>query len=340
MRRRDREDHVLAVAGHDDERLRPDPFEHVRGLHRADRHAADDLVEVRARVDRLAVNPFEDHRERRVGQDRAVRQHAEERDAEPFEALLEDPPEIRSRGQVDLVDDRTADVHALPLEQRGIEHDLVDRAADAALRDDDRGRTEHARHDRVREPDHRSDTGVSGALDEHDVAVTGEAGMRGPDAGRQVLDDAALDVVAREAAWDVDRAHPVERFGQPEHAAHEDRVLVGRDAVLDDRPLADRLDEPDGEASLLESVEDAEADRRLAAVLPRGGEVDVPHGGRRRYPRGAVLRSISWSASRRRAIVSASTASGSRYGPRRSMMSATSPRKTLASATKNCGSLL
>ena len=43
-------------------------------------------------MDRLAVNPFEDHRERRVGQDRAVRQHAEERDAEPFEALLEDRP--------------------------------------------------------------------------------------------------------------------------------------------------------------------------------------------------------------------------------------------------------
>jgi hypothetical protein len=39
-------------------------------------------------------------------------------------------------------------------------------------------------------------------------------------------------------------------------------------------------------------------------------------------------------------MVSASTASVSRYGPSRSMMSVTSPMKTLASATKNCGSLL
>ena len=106
-----------------------------------------------------------------------------------------------------------ADPHALPLEERGVEHDLVDRTADPAFRDDDRGRPEHARHDRIREPDHRADPRMPGALDEHHVAVVGEPGVRGPDAGGQVLDDAALDVVAREAAWDVDGAHLVERFG-------------------------------------------------------------------------------------------------------------------------------
>ena len=43
--------------------------------------AADDLVEVRARVDGLAVDALEDHRQGRVRQDRPVRQDAEQRDA-------------------------------------------------------------------------------------------------------------------------------------------------------------------------------------------------------------------------------------------------------------------
>ena len=70
---------------------------------------------------------------------------------------------------------------------------------------------------------------------------------------------------------------PVERVGQVEDALHEDRVLVGRDAVLDDRALADRLDEAGREAAPLEAVEHAEADGGLAAVLPGRGEVDVAH---------------------------------------------------------------
>jgi len=58
------------------------------------------------------------------------------------------------------------------------------------------------------------------------------------------------------------------------------------------------------------------------------------------HPRGVVFRSTSAIASLRRVMVSGSTASGSRYGPSRSSTSLTRPRKTLASATKNCGSLL
>ena len=47
--------------------------------------------------------------------------------------------------EVDLVDDRAGDLHAVALEQRGVEHDLVDRPADAALGHDDRRRAEHRR---------------------------------------------------------------------------------------------------------------------------------------------------------------------------------------------------
>ena len=159
-----------------------------------------------------------------------------------------------------------------------------------------------------------------------------------PDARRQVLHEPAFDEALGEAARDVDRAHLGQRLGQVEDVAHQDGVLVGGYAVLDQRALADGLHEPGRQAAAPEAVEDAEADGRLAPVLARGGEVDVAH--RAGQLRLAVLRSISWIASRRRPSVSASTASGSRYGPSRSMMSATRPRKTLASAMKNCGSLL
>ena len=173
------------------------------------------------------------------------------------------------------------------------------------------------------------------------MSRSAKARVGGPDPRRQVLDHVALDVGLGEAARDVDRAHLAERLAQAEDLLHQDRVLVGRDAVLDDRALADRLQEARRQATPQEPVEDAEADRGLAAVLPGRGEVDMAHraaaAGQLRL---AVLRSMSWIASRSRPSVSASTASGSRYGPSRSMMSATRLRKTLASATKNCGSLL
>src|SRR5206468_4408728 len=138
---------------------------------------------------------------------------------------------------------------------------------------------------------------------------------------------------------------------QVEHIAHEDGVLVGRHAVLDDRPLPDGLQERGREATREAAVEKAETDGRLATVHARRREVDLAHrspapagsgwlrgGERSRQVRAVVLRSICWTASLRRETVSVSTPSGSRYGERRSMTSATRPRKTEASATKNCGS--
>jgi hypothetical protein len=117
---------------------------------------------------------------------------------------------------------------------------------------------------------------VAGALDEQDVAIE-ECRVRRPDARRQVRHDVALDVGLGEAARDVDRAHLLERFAQVEDVLHQDRVLVGGDAILDDRALADRLQEARRQPSPLEAVEDAEADRGLAPVLPGGREVDVAH---------------------------------------------------------------
>ena len=152
VRRGEREDRVLAVAGHDDQRARADVLEHVVRLHRADRHAVDDAVEVGTRGDDAAVHAPQDHPQRRVGQDRPVRQHAQERDPVEGEAALQRPLDPRLLVDPDLVDEGARDRHPVRLEVRGVEHDLVDRPADAALGDDDRRRPEHRRDPRVRQP--------------------------------------------------------------------------------------------------------------------------------------------------------------------------------------------
>ena len=124
---------------------------------------------------RLAVDALEDHRQGRVRQDRPVRQDAQQRDPVAGEAALQGPGQARLGVEVDLVDDRPGDLDAVPLEQRRVEHDLVDRAPDAALGHDDRRRPEHRRDGRVRQPDDRPDPGMAGPLDEQDVAVAANA---------------------------------------------------------------------------------------------------------------------------------------------------------------------
>ena len=250
---------------------------------------------------------------------------------------LQGAGEVGFREQVDLVHDRAGDRDAGPLEQRLVEDDLVDRTSDTTLGHDHGRRSEHRRDLGVRQPDDRPDARVASPFDEQHVALGDEGGVGRQDAARKVLDHLAIDVALGEASRDVDRAHLLERLGKVEDALHEDGVLIGRNAILDHGALADRLDEPGRQSPPQEPVHDPEAERGLAAVLAGRGEVYVAQG---RYPCVPVLRSTRPSASRSRATVSASTASGSRYGPSRSRMSVTSPKKTLASATKNCGSLL
>ena len=124
----------------------------------------------------------------------------------------------------------------------------------------------------------------------------------------EVLDDLAGDVRLREAARDVDRAHDRSTArGRPNVVAHQDGVLVGRLAVVDDGPLADRLHEPGSGAR-------AAGSRRTARARPwscrgsgrsrRGRAGASGAGARPRRPRGyvraVVLRSISATPSRER----------------------------------------
>ena len=324
---REREDDVLAVARDDHQRAGTDPLEHVVRLHRADRDALDDPVEVGPGRDHPAAHALEDHAQRRVRQDRPVRQHAEQRDPVPAEAAPQRVLDARLLVDPDLVDDRPGDPDAVRGEMRGVEDDLVDRAADAALGHDHRRRAEHPRDDGVRQPDHRADAGVARALDQQDVVVR-ELALRGHDPGAEVLDHLARDVRLGEPARDVDRAHHRVRLRQVEDRAHEDGVLVGGVAVVDHGALADGLDEPGVEAAPPEPVDEPQRGGRLAAVLPGRGEVELAHGrGAAGQPREAVLRSTSWTASRRRVRDSSSTPSGSRYGPRRSRMSVDEPHE-------------
>ena len=192
-------------------------------------------------------------------------------------ALFKGARQARLGVEIDLVHDRARHVHAVTFEQGGVEDDLVDRPADAALRDDDRRRPEHRCDDGVREPDHRPDPGMARPLDEQDVALGREGGMGVQDPLRQVRHHTTFDVGLGEPPWDVDRTHPGDGLAEVEDALHEDGVLVGRDAFLDDGSLADRLHESRGQSSTLEAVHHAQADRGLAAVLTGRGEIDVTH---------------------------------------------------------------
>ena len=122
-------------------------------------------------MDRLAADPLEDHRERRVRQDRPVRQDAEERDAVAGEAALEGPGEVRLRGEVDLVDDGPGDADAGALESAALS--TISSIGRPTPPSDTMtaGAPSMAADDRVRQADDRPDPGVPGALDEQDVAV-------------------------------------------------------------------------------------------------------------------------------------------------------------------------
>ena len=198
--------------------------------------------------------------------------------------------------------------------------------------------TPPSRHDHRRRPEHRGDGGVGhpdnraharvpGALDQEDV-VLGELAVGIADQRAQVLHDLARDVGLGEAARDVDGAHRARRLGQAEDHPHQQGILVEERPVHEaivvggvradrDRALSDGLHEPRVVATPPEAVDEPQGGRGLAAVLAGGGEVEVPHRrgwweGRTRQPREAVLRSMSWTASRRRTRDSSSTLSGSR----------------------------
>ena len=155
--RRQGQDHVLAVAGHDDERPRPDPLEHVPRLHRPDRDAVDDPVQIRARVDRLALDALEDHPERRVRQDRPDRQHAEQADPVVRQPSLEDAsrcPGWASRSTLFTIAPATGTPCAAKCEAlRTISS--IGRPTPPSLTMI-AGAAEHRRDRRVREPDHRA----------------------------------------------------------------------------------------------------------------------------------------------------------------------------------------
>ncbi len=190
----------------------PIALHEVARLHGADRHVLDDAVQVLALVEHLPFDLLDEHRQRRVRQQRPVRQHPQQLDAVLGQAVAQDVGESRVRVRVDLVDDRAGDLDAMAGEQRAIEHDLVDGTADSRLGHDRRRCLEHARDLGVRKPDHRPDAGMTRPLDQQEVVRVGQGGVRASDAAGQVRRDLAADVGLGEAAWDVDRAHHRQRI--------------------------------------------------------------------------------------------------------------------------------
>jgi hypothetical protein len=237
----------------------------------------DHPVQVVTAVEHLAFDLLDEHRQGGVGQERSVRQHAQQVDPVLGQPVAQDLGKRRMRIRVDLVDDGAHDLNTVSREERAVEHDLVNGPADASFGHDRRRRLQHARDRRVTQPDNRAYACVTGAFDEQELVTVGEGGVRLPDTAREVGRDLAPDVRLGEPARDVDRAHVAESVGQAEGRLHQDRVLVGRLAVDDRVALADRLRKTDVVTTILERGHEPQRDRRLAAVHARRGEVQLPH---------------------------------------------------------------
>jgi hypothetical protein len=257
------------------------------------------------------------------------------------EPTPQDLGKLRVALDVDLVDDRTQHPDTMRGEELAVQHDLIDRSADAPLAYDDDRRIEKSRGLRVRETDHRSHARVPGTLDDDDVLAVCHALESGADLLSQVIADAAHHVVGREVARQGDRAHVVQGVRKIEDRLHQDGVLIGPCTVDDQVALANRLHEAEGVALVADRGQHAEAHRRLAPVLACRRQEDAPRPGRGiGHVRAFDRRSIRSTPSRRRFTSSASIISGPRCSPRRSIMSALTASSTSASAMKNWGSLL
>ena len=281
-------DRILAVPGGDHQRPTPDPLEQVVRLHGPDQDMLDDDLERRPAHEHLTLQLLGQHRQGRVGEERSVGQDPEEADTVVRQPPPDDRRQVGLRVEIDLVDHGADDLHALFLEERRVEDDLVDRPADAALADDQRPRAEHPRHRRVGEADDGADAGMAGPFDDEHLAAGGDLRVRLADPARQVGRHPSLDVGPGEAARDVHRAHLVELVGQIEGRLHQDGVLVGRRPVDDRVALADRLDEAGPVAARHDRGEKTERDRRLAAVHAGGGEVELAHRRCRHRARGVA----------------------------------------------------
>ena len=207
------------------------------------------------------------------------------------EAALQGPRQVGLGEEVDLVDDRPGDLDARPLEERLVEHDLVDRPADTAFGDDDRRRPEHGRDVGIREVDdgarpRRARSPRSGAC-------------RGPRRTRRARRGCAP---ARSSttlpsmwAW-VNPRGMWTGLIRASGSGRSKTVLMRTASSSAGTPSSmtvrwpTGLQKPGREAAPPEAVEDPEADRGLAAVLAGRGEVEVAH---HRPVRGPAHRAVA-----------------------------------------------
>jgi hypothetical protein len=212
-------------------------------LHGADGHVADGPIRRRRTHQPLTLQVRFQQLERGIGQEFAVRDAAQQLQALLAKPLAQHLDQLRPGVHVHLVHHGAQHPHALALEQRVVQHDLVDGAPDASLADDDHRRVQQLRHACVGQPDDGAHPGVPRPLHQHHVAVRCHALVRIQHLGRKVLADAAHDVVGGEVAGQRDRAHIVQRIAQVEDRLHQDRVLVRARPIHHDVALADGLEE-------------------------------------------------------------------------------------------------
>ena len=236
-------------------------------LHGTDRHVTDGLARGRLPRQQLALQVGHDQLKGRVGEELAVRDAADQLDPVLGQATTEDLGQVRVRIHLDLVDDRPQHLDPVLLEEGGVEHDLVDRAADTPFADDDHLAPQQGGHRRVGHPDHRADPGVPGALDHDKVLPGGDASEGALHLPGQVVADAAHDEVRREVPGQGHRAHVVQRVRQIEDLAHQDGILVGARAVDHQVALPHRLQEAKPMTGAHDPGDQPQRGGGLAAVL-------------------------------------------------------------------------
>ena len=161
-------------------------------------------------------------------------------------------------------------------EEGSVQHDLVDRSADPTLADDDHRGVEQCGNVGVAQADYGPYARVARPLEQQEFVPLREFDLGGDDLRAEVFHDLPLNHLTRESAWNLHWREQGDRIGQAKDAAHQGSIFVCWGVVDGDPTLADWLHESRVEALRAECGKEPKRGGRLAAVLSRRGEEELP----------------------------------------------------------------
>ena len=269
------QDQVLPVAGGDQQHLAPQVLEQGVGRHGPDDRAAHPPLQRGLPGQQLAAQLVGHLPHGGGGQQRLVGHHAQHLDPLALQAQAHVLAHLGELVRQHLVDDDPQQRHALLVEERLVEHHLVDGLADAGAADQDHRRAQQAGHLGVGQVDHRAHPRVPGPLHEHEIPALRAALERLLHPGGQLAGGAFADVALGEPRGDGHRAHVRQGAAGVEQRVDQDGVLVH--LVPADRVhlLPDGFDVAHPRVARAHPLHQPQDRGGLAFVLPGGGDVDA-----------------------------------------------------------------